>query len=232
MLLDQAGVRADAVEVTPVGLDAPYVVDGVDHGRVRRPLPLGKALDDVLVALEMNGEPLVRDHGYPARLVVPGWVGIASTKWLGELRVTRSRVDSPWNTTWYRMRGEGWDGSDAALGRMPVKSVLDECDRPVVGREGRLAGRAWAGEAAIERVEVSTDGGATWVPAELHGDNLANAWTRWELAWTPAHDGEHDVRVRATDTTGRVQPEAAADNDDGYLFDAVLRHPVQVAAGS
>ena len=229
LLLDHAGVRRDAVQVTPVGLDDRYVVDGVDHGRVRRPLPLTKALDDVLVALEMNGEPLARDHGFPARLVVPGWVGIASIKWLGELRVTRTEVDSPWNTLWYRMHGEGWDGDAAELGRLPVKSVLDEQGEPVAGRETRLAGRAWAGEAAIEQVEVSTDGGATWRSAELHGDNTRCAWTRWELAWTPAVAGEHDVRVRATDTTGRTQPERAADNDDGYLFDAVLCHRVCVA---
>ena len=178
----------------------------------------------------MNGEPLPLDHGFPARLVVPGWVGIASIKWLGELRVTRTEVDSPWNTLWYRMHGEGWDGAAAELGRLPVKSVLDERGRagrrprdpargPRLGRRGRhRAGRGLAPTAV-----------ATWRSAELHGDNSRNAWTRWELAWTPATAGEHDVRVRATDTTGRTQPERAADNDDGYLFDAVLRHRVCVA---
>ena len=228
-LLHHAGLRDDAVQVMPVGLDDPYVVDGVDHGRVRRPLPIGKALDDVLVAFEMNGAPLPLDHGFPARLVVPGWVGIASIKWLGELRVTRSFVSSPWNTRWYRMHGDGWDGAEAELGRMPVKSVLDEDGTPVAGRTSLLAGRAWSGEAAIARVEVSTDGGATWQDAQLHGDNLPSAWTRWELAWTPDRPGRHDVHVRATDTTGRVQPAAAADNEDGYLFDAVLRHALEVA---
>ncbi|WP_432476778.1 sulfite oxidase [Nocardioides sp. GXQ0305] len=229
-LLDHAGLRRDAVQVTPVGLDDRYVVDGVDHGRVRRPLPLPKAMDDVLVALDMNGEPLARDHGFPARLVVPGWVGIASIKWLGELRVTRTEVDSPWNTLWYRMHGPGWEGADAELGRLPVKSVLDEQGDgdPTVGREVRLAGRAWAGEAAVERVEVSTDGGRTWRRAELDGDNLVNGWAHWELPWTPDRAGDHEIRVRATDTTGRTQPDRATDNDDGYLFDAVMRHPVRV----
>jgi DMSO/TMAO reductase YedYZ molybdopterin-dependent catalytic subunit len=82
-VLRRAGVRPDAVSVMAVGLDDPYVEDGVDHGRVRRPLPIEKALDDVLVCWEMNGEPLPPDHGHPVRLVVPGWVGIASIKWLG-----------------------------------------------------------------------------------------------------------------------------------------------------
>jgi DMSO/TMAO reductase YedYZ molybdopterin-dependent catalytic subunit len=185
-------------------------------------------VDDVLVALDMNDRPLARDHGFPARLIVPGWVGIASIKWLGELRVTRSEVDSPWNTLWYRMHGPGWDGGDPELGRLPVKSVLDEQGEPTAGREVRLAGRAWAGEAAIERVEVSTDGGLSWQRAELHGDNLVNAWTRWEHAWTPDRAGDHEIRVRATDTTGRTQPDRATDNDDGYLFDAVMRYPVRV----
>ena len=232
LLLDHAGLHRDAVQVTPVGLDDPYVFEGVDHGRVRRPLPLTKAVDDVLVALEMNGEPLAPDHGFPARLVVPGWVGIASIKWLGELRVTRSEVDSPWNTLWYRMHGAGWDGTHGELGRLPVKSVLDDHGDPRVGEEVRLSGRAWAGEAAIDRVEVSTDGGRSWRDAELPGDNLVSAWTRWELPWTPERAGDHDVRVRATDTTGRTQPEHATDNDDGYLFDAVVHHRVPVAPPS
>ena len=85
-VLERAGIRDDAVDLMPVGLDAPYVADGIDHGRVRRPLPVGKALDDVLLAYEMNGETLPPDHGFPVRLVVPGWIGIASVKWVGEHR--------------------------------------------------------------------------------------------------------------------------------------------------
>ncbi len=87
-VLRHAGLRPDATSVMAVGLDDPYVEDGVDHGRVRRPLPLAKALEDVLVVWEMNGRPLPLDHGFPVRLIVPGWVGVASIKWLGELRVT------------------------------------------------------------------------------------------------------------------------------------------------
>jgi DMSO/TMAO reductase YedYZ molybdopterin-dependent catalytic subunit len=229
-LLHHAGLRADAEQVMAVGLDAPYVTDGIDHGRVRRPLPVGKALDDVLVAWEMNGGPLPRDHGFPVRLVVPGWVGIASIKWLGELRVTRHRVDSPWNTRWYRMHGAGWSGPAAELGRMPVKSSLDDAGDPRPGRECVLRGRAWSGEAAIAGVEVSTDGGHGWRPATLTGPNEASCWTAWELAWTPSTGGVHEIRVRATDTAGRVQPDVAADNADGYFFDAVLRTPVDVRA--
>ncbi|GAA2880024.1 hypothetical protein GCM10020220_082470 [Nonomuraea rubra] len=96
-LLSQAGVRPEAVDVLPTGLDAPFE----DHGHVRRPLPIGKAMDDVLVAYEMNGVPLPPDHGFPARLVVPGWVGIASIKWLGDLEVSTEPLYTPWNTVFY-----------------------------------------------------------------------------------------------------------------------------------
>jgi DMSO/TMAO reductase YedYZ molybdopterin-dependent catalytic subunit len=229
-LLRHAGLRPDATQVMAVGLDDHYVEDGIDWGRVRRPLPIAKALDDVLVAWEMNGEPLPRDHGHPVRLVVPGWVGVASIKWLGELRVTTTRVDSPWNTRWYRMHGAPWDGADAELGRMPVKSVIDAFDAPRVGRVSVLRGRAWAGEASIRMVEVSTDGGLTWDEASLTGPNEESAWVEWEHPWIPSTGGEHVVVTRATDSLGRTQPELAPDNDDGYLFWATVRRPVWVAS--
>jgi DMSO/TMAO reductase YedYZ molybdopterin-dependent catalytic subunit len=228
-LLAHAGLRPDAVQVMPVGLDDSYVDDGVDYGRVRRPLPIAKALDDVLVAWEMNGEPLPRDHGYPARLIVPGWVGIASIKWLGELRVTTSVVDSPWNTRWYRMHGAGWDGADSELGRMPVKSVVDVVGEPSVGRISVLRGRAWAGEASVRMVEISTDGGETWDEASLTGPNEPSAWAEWEHPWIPERPGAHVVVSRATDSLGRRQPDRAPDNDDGYLFWAVVHRPVMVS---
>ena len=94
-VLERARIRNDAVDVLPQGLDANFVSGGVDYGRVRRPLPVSKALDDVLLAYEMNGEPLPPDHGFPVRLVVPGWIGIASIKWLGQLEVSRQPLVSP-----------------------------------------------------------------------------------------------------------------------------------------
>lgn len=227
-VLRTAGLRPDAVSVTAVGLDDPYVVDGIDHGRVRRPLPIDKALDDVLVCWGMNGEPLPLDHGHPVRLVVPGWVGIASIKWLGELRVTRHHETSPWNTRWYRMHGEGWDGEEAELGRMPVKSLVDTPGPFRAGEATVLRGRAWSGEAAVERVSLSTDGGATWQDTHLVGPNTPSSWTHWEAEVVFTTPGEHCLVTRAVDTTGRTQPEVAPDNDEGYLFCAPLRQPVTI----
>jgi len=228
-VLEHTGLQLDACQVMAIGLDEAYVEDGVDHGRVRRPLPIAKALDDVLLAWEMNGEPLPREHGHPVRLVVPGWVGIASIKWLGELQVTTTRVTSPWNTRWYRMHGEGWDGPDAELGAMPVKSVVDAVGSPTVGAVSVLRGRAWAGEASIRLVEVSTDGGRTWDEASLTGPNESSAWVEWEHSWVPDRPGEHVLVTRATDSRGRTQPDVAPDNEDGYLFWACVRRPVTVA---
>jgi DMSO/TMAO reductase YedYZ molybdopterin-dependent catalytic subunit len=215
-VLDRAGIRPDAVDVMAHGLDDAYVKDGVDHGSPRRPLPVGKALDDVLIALEMNGQTLPLDHGFPARLVVPGWVGIASIKWLGALEVSDTPLLSPWNTTWY----EG-------LSVQPVKSAFElawDAQLPA-GRCTTLHGRSWSGHGPISAVQVSTDGGASWVPARLRGPNLPHVWVRWELPFTP-RPGRHELLARATDATGLTQPDTVPFNDGGYQFWAVARHPV------
>lgn len=235
-VLEDAGLRADAVQVMPVGLDQSYVCDGTDYGHVRRPLPIEKALDDVLVAWEMNGAPLAPDHGFPARLIVPGWVGIASIKWLGSLEVATTHSESPWSTTWYRMHGTGYDDASdpqaAVLDRMPVKSLVDlpPGTEVVAGRLTVLRGRAWAGDASIAAVEVSTDDGQTWDEATLTGPNERSCWVEWEHPWTPTAAGDQVIRTRATDSSGRTQPDTVPANDDGYLFWAVVRHPVTVTS--
>ena len=99
-VLERAGVRPDAVDVMPEGLDNRVSADGADQGHVRRPLPIAKALDDALLAFEMNGEELPPDHGFPARIVVPGWIGVASIKWVGSIEVSSTPLSSPWSTRW------------------------------------------------------------------------------------------------------------------------------------
>jgi DMSO/TMAO reductase YedYZ molybdopterin-dependent catalytic subunit len=214
-VLERAGLKPDAVDVMATGVDDSYL----GHGPVRRPLPVGKALDDVLIALEMNGAALPPDHGFPVRLIVPGWVGVASIKWLGALHVARERLHSPWNTRWYR-----------DLTVQPVKSAFELAWDAVLpaGRCTTLTGRAWSGHGPIERVEVSTDGGATWRLAQLRGPNLPDVWTCWELPFTPA-PGRHELLARATDRAGHTQPESVPFNDGGYQFSAVVRHPVIAA---
>jgi hypothetical protein len=128
------------------------------------------------------------------------------------------------------MHGAGWSGPDEELGRMPVKSVVDAVGSPTVGRESVLRGRAWSGEASITRVEVSTDDGASWRDAVLTGPNEPSAWVSWECPWAPTTAGSHVLVTRATDSLGRTQPDEAPDNDDGYLFWAAVRTPVEVAS--
>ncbi|WP_055575108.1 molybdopterin-dependent oxidoreductase, partial [Streptomyces prasinopilosus] len=230
-VLRRAGLSSSAVDVQPRGLDAEYVSGGESLGRVRRPLPLAKALDDVLLAYEMNGEPLPYDHGYPVRVLVPSWVGIASVKWVGDIEVSAQPLLSPWNTAFYRLFGPAHppEGS-APLTRQTLKSAFELASGATfpVGERQVLHGRSWSGAGAVARVDVSTDGGASWRPARLHDAGRAGTWTRWSVPWTPGAPGPAQLLARATDTAGRRQPDVAVPNTQGYLFDAVVRHPVTV----
>ncbi|MEU0227353.1 sulfite oxidase [Streptomyces sp. NPDC006284] len=230
-VLRRAGLSAHAVDVQPRGLDAEYVSGGENLGRVRRPLPLGKALDDVLLAYEMNGEPLPYDHGYPVRVLVPSWVGIASVKWVGDIQVSAQPLYSPWNTTFYRLFGPAHpEEGSAPLTRQTVKSAFELASGASfpVGEEQVLHGRSWSGAGGVVRVDVSTDGGASWRRARLRDRPRSGTWSRWSLPWTPTAPGPTHLLARATDTAGRTQPDTTVFNTQGYLFDAVVRHPVTV----
>ncbi|MEU3059525.1 sulfite oxidase [Streptomyces subrutilus] len=230
-VLRRAGVTRAAVDVLPRGLDDEVVANGVNLGRVRRPLPVSKALDDVILAYEMNGEPLPPDHGGPVRVVVPDWIGISSIKWVGDIEVSAQPLYSPWNTDLYRLFGPDQPAEGSApLTRQTLKSAFElELGASVpVHRTRLLTGRSWSGAAPVHRVEVSTDGGARWQRARLHDAPRRGGWVRWSLPWTPRTTGAAALLARATDASGRTQPATAAYNTQGYLFDAVVRHPVTV----
>jgi DMSO/TMAO reductase YedYZ molybdopterin-dependent catalytic subunit len=230
-VLRRAGLTRTAVDVLPAGLDPNFVSGGVDLGPVRRPLPVAKALDDVLLAYEMNGQPLLPDHGFPVRLVVPNWIGIASVKWVGEIEVSDQPLFSPWNTQFYRYFGAGFppEGSPP-LTRQVTKSAF-ELPFPATVPAARttvLTGRSWSGNGPVERVRISTDGGTSWRRPRIRAAGDRRGWTRWELPWRPHTPGEYELLARATDSTGHSQPDQTPLNDLGYLFDAVVRHPVTV----
>ncbi|AUG81058.1 sulfite oxidase [Kitasatospora sp. MMS16-BH015] len=231
-LLRRARVGRHAVDVMPVGLDPEYVTaDGTVLGHVRRPLPIAKALDDALLAYEMNGEPLTPDHGAPVRLIVPGWVGIASIKWIGSLEVSAEPLYSPWNTDFYRLFGPDYPaGGTAPLATQVVKSAFELAlgAQLPLGGPHRLTGRSWSGAAAIREVEISTDGGTQWHRAHLRDHPKADTWTRWSFDWHPETPGRYELRARATDRQGNTQPVTAVFNREGYLFGAVVAHPVTV----
>jgi DMSO/TMAO reductase YedYZ molybdopterin-dependent catalytic subunit len=229
-LLARAGLTRRAVDVLPSGLDADYVTGGVNLGKVRRPLPVDKALDDVLVAYEMNGQPLPPDHGFPARLVVPSWIGIASIKWLGSIEVSETPLVSPWNTQLYRLVGPAYPTEGTVVTRQVVKSAF-ELPRDAVlaaGRRHVLRGRSWSGNGRIRKVDVSVDGGNTWHPAKPTSQASELGWLQWEFPWRPKAPGAYTLRARATDVTGAQQPVVAEYNTQGYLFGAIVPHPVTV----
>ncbi|NRQ31763.1 sulfite oxidase [Nonomuraea sp. NN258] len=217
-LLARSGVTGDAVDVLPTGLDAEFE----HHGHVRRPLPVAKAMDDVLVAYEMNGRALPADHGFPVRLVVPGWVGVASIKWLGDIQVSREKLFTPWNTVFY-----------PDVTTQPVKSAFELEWNAVLpmGAPLMLRGRSWSGRGRIVRVEVSFDRGRSWRRAEHHGQHLVSAWLPWHVEWAPTYPGPRVLMARATDETGATQHLVIPKHPFGYHFDAVVQHPIQVVHG-
>ena len=222
-LLEPAGIGPRAREVMPEGLDA---------ARGRRPMPLSKAMaEDTLLALVMNGEVLSPDHGYPARVVVSGWLGAASIKWVGRIEVAQEPLHVPWNTGDYVLIGKPYPASGPASGdpiaEMPVTSFA-ELSWPAQLPPGPqvVRGRAYAGEGQIEQVEYQVDEGA-WQGATLLPPRMPATWVRWQLLWD-ARPGEHVLRVRATDDRGRTQPDSVPQNELGYLYNAVLAHPVHV----
>lgn len=230
-VLRRAGLTAGAVDILPRGLDAEVISEGTNLGRVRRPLPVAKALDDVLLAYEMNGEPLPPDHGFPVRLIVPSWVGISNIKWLGDIEVSDEPLVSPWNTTLYRLFGDNYppEGS-APLTRQTLKSAFELAQGATVtaGQKQVLTGRSWSGGAPVRSVEISTDGGTHWHHARLRDTPRRGDWVRWSAEWVPREPGPAVLLARATDSSGRRQPEVAVPNTQGYLFDAVVRHSVTV----
>ncbi|WP_091505465.1 molybdopterin-dependent oxidoreductase [Amycolatopsis sacchari] len=227
-VLARAGLTGAAVDLLPQGLDPDYVTGGVNLGPVRRPLPVAKALEDVLLAYEMNGEPLPPDHGFPVRLVVPGWIGVASIKWLGRIEVSATPLSSPWSTQYYRLWGPTYPPEGELLTRQNTKSAFELAWGATLpgDREHVLTGRSWSGHGGVRRVEVSTDGGHTWRTATPHGPD--RGWRRWSLRWRPPAPGTYTLRARATDRTGARQPDVEPYNTQGYLFGAVVGHPVTV----
>lgn len=229
-VLRRIGLDPRAVSIMATGLDDHYVSGGVDYGPVRRPFSVAKALDDALLVWAADGRDLLPDHGFPIRLVLPGWVGIGSIKWLGSLEVSTSGQTSPWNTTWYRMTGGDYPPDSPPLTVNPVRSAFELAwGERLVGRAvTTVSGRSWSGAGQIARVDVSTDGGATWQQVSNLRCERRGGWTQWSHHWHHPTVGDHVLMARATDVLGRQQPLVTPYNDNGYFFDAVVRHPVTV----
>jgi DMSO/TMAO reductase YedYZ molybdopterin-dependent catalytic subunit len=234
-LLADAGISADAVEVLFTGLDRG--VEGEIEQSFQRSLPLADALgDDVLLAWELNGTPLPPQHGFPLRLVVPGWYGMANVKWLSRITVLEEPFTGYQNARGYRLRQEP-EQDGVPLTRMAVRALMIPPGIPDFATRRRFAGltehalegRAWSGAGSIEAVDVSTDGGATWQQAELGPEPGRHVWRSWSFAWRPPAAGDYELCCRATDAAGNQQPAAPPWNLGGYANNAVQRIAVTVA---
>jgi DMSO/TMAO reductase YedYZ molybdopterin-dependent catalytic subunit len=234
-LLDEAGPLGDAVDVAFTGLDGG--VEGGVEQRYARALPLAEALaSDAMLAYEMNGVPLPPQHGFPLRLVVPGWYGMTNVKWLARVDVLDRAFDGYQQVTGYRMRASE-DDEGAPVTRMATRSLLVPPGEPdfhtrvrhlAAGRV-HLEGRAWSGQGTVTAVEVSADGGASWWDASVEDDLGSRwAWRRWTAEWD-ATPGEHVLCCRARDDAGNEQPLEPPWNVGGYANNAVHRVTVVVS---
>jgi sulfane dehydrogenase subunit SoxC len=233
-LLDEAGVADAALEVVFTGLDRG--VEGDVQQRYARSLPLAEARrEEVLLAWDVNGQPLPPQHGFPLRLLVPGWYGMTSVKWLERITAVTEPFDGYQQVRAYRYRNLP-DEPGEPVSRIVPRSLLlppgipDFLTRQRTLQPGPclLEGRAWSGWGPIVEVEVSVDGGHTWEAAELAVPPAPHAWQAWSYRWEAMTPGDYELCCRATDATGRKQPTEPQWNLGGYADNDLHRVKVTV----
>jgi sulfane dehydrogenase subunit SoxC len=236
LLLEAAGPRASAVEVVFTGVDR-GVQGGIEQ-QYERSLPIAEAhRSEAIVAYEMNGQPLSPQHGYPVRLVIPGWYGMAHVKWLRSITF----VDEPFRgyqqEASYHIHSSDEDPGVPVTRMLPRSLMIPPGIPDYMSRTRFLSpgscvieGRAWSGHGPIKRVQVSTDAGSRWADAAVKSAVSEFAWHAWQYAWN-AEPGEHELCCRATDAAGNVQPLQASWNTGGYCNNEVQRIKVQVGNG-
>ncbi len=234
-ILQEAGLLDDAVEVVFSGYDR-----GIDQGfehDYERSLTVEDALrDEVFLAYKMNGAPLPPQHGSPLRLVVPDWYGMASVKWLKEIRAVDEPFDGVQQAITYNYRQSEDDPGTPVTRKHPhalmvppgIPDFLSR-KRHVEAGNVTLEGRAWSGFGPIERVEFSADGGESWKDADLTDAVGPYGWTYWTYHWD-AETGEYELCARATDASGKTQPVDGGEswNQGGYGINVVQRVSVTV----
>ena len=229
-VLERVRVGADAINVLFEGEDHGTVEGVAGDVRFARTLPLADALHpDTLLATHMNGAPLTPRYGAPVRLVVPGWFGMASVKWLRRIEV----LTTPFRGHFQARRYVYTDGRySTPVTRMRVKSLIvaPAADAIIPPGMTRVWGWAWSGEGAISAVDVCEKSTADWQPARLDVPESRAAWTRWEADLDLCGDGPCVLRSRARDTAGNVQPEHPPWNALGYGNNAIREATVHLTA--
>src|SRR4029453_18652514 len=220
-LFAQARVRPDAAEIVFEGADRGTEKDHPAEMCFARSLPLARAQPpDALIATRMNGEMLEPSHGFPARLLVPGWFGVASVKWLTRIEAVAQPFHGYFQSVKYTGRRRPGRGVETeVVGAIAVKSeILRPAGGAVLGvGPNRIFGLAWAGEDAVAAVEISVDDGRTWRQTELNGPRAPYAWTLWEHIWDVRAAGEYTLLSRAVSDKGEVQPMRHDPLRGGYL---------------
>lgn len=246
-LLDMAGLKGDAVQLQFQGLDTGQGPKGLGSNVFLKSLDVANpVLDECVVAYQMNGEPLPMLNGFPLRLVVPGYFATYWVKCLTWIRILSTPDDNFWMKTGYRVpdtpRGDTTPEDMKAgkvktvpIGRMPVRSFIiwpDGTSKIPVGMNVRLRGIAFSGFGGVKRVEVSDDGGNTWVAAELGEDHGRYSFRTWEASWTTRLPGRHTLAVRATDEKDNTQSDEPVWNAGGYLWNRIERQEIVVGNAS
>ena len=227
-VLEKAGITFEARYVAFEGLDNP-LASGTK--KFIRSIPLAKAMDSTILAYEMNGEPLPLEHGYPLRALALGWTGANCVKWLGKITLLEQPVSGYFMDKVYRVFQKGeTPESGKMVTSLPLKSIITSPETGSTHSRGIVVirGAAYAGEADIERVEVSADDGTTWHTAEFIGPHERYAWRRWEHIWRVSETGEYSILARATDKNGQVQPMTANWNVLGYGNNGSREHAITI----
>lgn len=227
-VLELARVRPTGLHVAFDGADKPPTAQAPDF---IRSVPIWKALErHTMLAWEMNDRPIPHLNGGPVRVVVPGFIGSASSKWLERVLIIPQEFDGPFMKRSYRAPRAEDDKETYSLQSLEVKSLIMA---PAAGARlapGRVSvwGWAWSGEGELTGLDVSTDGGKTWTPGQFVGRWDRYSWRRWEFGWD-APAGRHTLMARATDSLGRVQPSSRAFNPLGYRWNVIHAATVDVA---
>jgi len=227
-VLDKAGPQKNAGHVAFEGFDKPLGSAGI---KFIRSIPLAKAMSSTLLVYEMNGQPLPLEHGYPLRSLALGWTGANCIKWLSKIMVLEKPFEGFFMDKVYRVFQKGEDPKTGEVVKdLQVKSIIvePETDQTLSAGIVPIRGAAYAGEAGIEKVEVSLDQGISWHAAELIGLDQPFAWRHWEYLWEAKAAGDYTIMARATGTDDRAQPETAHWNALGYGNNGVREHAVKV----
>ena len=230
-VLALAGPADNGLDVRFAGADSgPYHLHPVLADTIRgdltfiRSLPLALATDPaagILVAYEMNGEPLPADHGAPFRLIVPNWFGVASVKWLKRIDVLTEPYVGEFQTGHYIYEWPDRPHEPVALMRVRARITAPNEGAVLPMGTHTVRGKAWSGTGPITNVDISLTGAGDWYPANVEPPNDPSQWQDWTFEWTPPYVGRHTIRARATDAAGNVQPEVPPWNRLGYGNNAI-----------